>query len=267
MSKFFLSVIFLVVTSCSLDPVKNEFRIYHQHKKSKKYKLALKSLNKILLKKTTEKHKEKALIEKAYLLFHHTQGFKELIDVYQDLYNLTQVPVKKIDYKLLKVDVYVNKLGELERPIKELNDLKLKYKNVKQIEVQQKLIELYIKKKSYYQASVELKQVLKLSDLPLDKTFALKALQAEVLALDGKENKAIVAYETLIEEHPTKAKFNEVHISLLNLYESENKIKKALKLIGAMKGHYPDKKDYLISKEKRYKELMRNMPGAKGLIR
>jgi len=265
MHKIFL-FIFLFICSCSVNSDKNEFRIFNKYKKNKKYSQAIMSLDKIVLKTNSHQYKKKALLERADIYLNHIDSPNDLIKTYRDLSKITELNSEKFNFLFLASEVYVNKLKNTEAAIVILNELK-KLKITKyNPKLYLKIAEVYYQKKDYYQSDVLLKKLLKLK-LNDKIKFKAETLQAELLYKLKKVESAIGNYTSLISDYPYQSKINGTHFYLLGLYESENSIENAVKLINEMIEIYPEKKSYLMNKLNRLKEMMINIPGAKGLRR
>mgnify|MGYP000300305768 CR=1 FL=1 len=185
--KIIFILLYLFLESCTVDSVKNEFRIFQKYKKNNKYEKAQKSLNKIISTSKDRGIVRKAYLEMADLNLKNIKSPESAILVYQKLAELSEKLSEKNEYRYLVSKIYLEHLNDHDSAIREAKAINLDEKNLELIvKVKKILVNSYKNKKNYYQSRIELNNLFKIVQPKSDDYFELSVIKANILFLEGK---------------------------------------------------------------------------------
>lgn len=258
----------LILTNCSIDSVKNEFRIFEKHKSNSNYEKSLKSLNKILSISKDKSVMKKVYLEMADLNLEKLKDPESAIIIYKKLAQLSGDENEKNEYQYLISKIYLEDLNDFDSAIKEANGIVYeKSSNEVIIKAKQILIKSYKNKKNYFQALIEVNDVLNNLKTDKERQFEFNMMKADILTLENKHTESNEIYENLIKNYPSRAINEKVFLNILANFEAMGAYDKAIKLLEASLSKHNMGDEFIKSKLKRLNDLKNNMPGAKGLGR
>lgn len=266
--KISLILIYLVLASCTVDSVKNEFRIFEKYKNNNKYESALKSLNKIISVSKDKKIVREAYLEMAELNLENIKSPESAILVYQKLAQLSDKLNERNEYKYLVSKIHLEYLNDYDSAIREAKAIDLTENDIElAVKVKKILINSYKNKKNYYQALIELNNLFKLVKPKSDDYFELSIIKANILFLEGKHKESNIIYNDLVKNFPSRSIDEKVFLQILANYEAMGLYGKAIELLSASRSKHSEHSKFIESKLNRLKDLKKNMPGAGGLRR
>ena len=266
--KISLIIFILTLSGCSVDSVKNEFRIFYKHKNNNYNQRAYESLNKIISLSNDNEVIKRAYLEMADLKLEILKSPESKINMYKKLSNLSDNLIEKNEYKYLVSRIYLENLSDFDRAISEAKKINLENSHVDEyVKVKKILVNAYKNKKNYFQALIELESIFKKGKISDKDFFDLKLIKAGVFSLEKKHDEAILVYNQLMKKYPSKAISEKIYLNVLTNYEAIGAYDRAIKLLENYKNKHKENNQFIVSKLKRLNDLRKNMPGAKGLRR
>ncbi len=258
----------LQLNSCDLDSIKNEMRIYKDLKIKKKYKLALKSLEKIESSSKLKQDLHFSLVEQANIYLIYLNSPIEAIKAYKKLAISVESQQEKNKYQLLIARLYLENFNNYKSAIGEakLIDLEKEDTNFK-VETIKIIARSYQKLGNYYQVAIEVDSILQLPDINSEEKFILLLMQANSYQSDKQYNRAVKLFERLTKEYPTKSIQQRLYVNLIAAYESLGQLTKAIDYLKVLKKSSVNDKEFIESKIMSLQKIEENRPGAKGLRR
>lgn len=202
----------------------------------------------------------------AHLALIKTKDYDRALKLFRLVILHSDSPLERLDAQKNIADIHFTHLAtpDYAEAIREISKLlSLKLNNEDRIEYHTSLVKAYYRANNFYQAQVEIDQVLK-ETKDKDKHYDLKRLKADIFLSSKDQQSAINIYVDLLRDFPNQAKKDDIGLSLAVSYEDQEKYDRAIEVLTGLKKD-SEKPEYIDLRIKRLKERLAQQPGAHGL--
>jgi tetratricopeptide (TPR) repeat protein len=267
-TKQFLSFVLLSIflAACDLESETVLKKKAEQQETSGSYKKAIDSYEKII--NIRGKNQESVSYAKAAanLALIKTKDYERALKLFRYVILHSEDPTERLAAQKNIAEIHFTHLAtpDYAEAIKEISKLlSLKLNDEERVEYHTNLARAYYRANNFYQAQVEIDQVLKETK---DKTkqYDLKRLKADIFLSSKDQQNAVNIYVDLLKQYPELAKRDDIGLSLAVSYEDQEKYDKAIEVLTGLKKD-SEKPEYLDLRIKRLRERLAQQPGARGL--
>ncbi len=202
----------------------------------------------------------------AQLALIKTKDYERALKLFRHVILNSDSPVERLDAQKNIADIHFTHLATPDHAeaIREISKLlSLRLNNDERVEYHTHLAKAYYRANNFYQAQVEIDQVLK-ETKDKEKHYDLKRLKADIFLSSKDQQSAVNIYLDLLKDFPSQAKKDDIGLSLAVSYEDQEKYDKAIEVLTALKKD-SEKPEYIDLRIKRLKERLAQQPGAHGL--
>ncbi|MEZ4870998.1 MAG: tetratricopeptide repeat protein [Bdellovibrionales bacterium] len=267
MIKAFAFALFLCFFSgCDFSSTQIEYNRAERAFKEKDFSTARKYYLRVLKRNPDSPIAMKAAEKAAILLAEDMKYYDEAINLYQFLIIKSQDQNQVKNYQLQLARLLFDSVQDYSRAIEEFNKLiKLETDLSKKTQYQIYVAKSYFNLNKFYQAKVEVEDILKM-DLTEDDRFQVLLFKGNILLTIKDHKNAIDVYTELIEEFPERSVKENVQINLAVCFEELKDFDKAISILEELRQSFPDT-TFIDTKVSRLKARKKNLPGARGRVR
>ncbi len=263
---FLFSWCVLLLSSCELSTARLEYNRAIRAKKNQDYEVSLKYFKRVAKRKPETSLALESAIQGARLAHFDVQDYNSAIELYKFIiiYSDKLSVVYEAQFEL--ANLYYSKTLNYKKAIIEYSKLlQLKNSTKNKIIIKTNIAKSQYHLNNFYQANVEIKELLK-EDISEEKKFEILLFKGNTLVTIKKHKQAISVFKKLIIDYPDRSLKEKVFLNVSVCFEEMSDFKSAIKIIDGQKGKYPDT-DFLDHKIRRLQQRRKNLPGARGLVR
>lgn len=255
-----------VLTSCGFSTSSWELSKAEEAEEEKDYAKAIQYYYKFLRKKSDSQESIKPAQRIYHLASIHMidtdlieKSLKHII-----LRSTNQSVRMDSQYKL--ANHYFDRINDYESSINHFNKyIALSKKAAEKNVARLKIAKSYFYLNNFYQAQVEIKDILD-NEPEEDLKFDSKLLLASVLQSEKKYGPAVDQYKELLRDFPVRAEKDQIYMNLSLALEDNKEFKEAIEILLNFKAKHKNQ-NYINGKIKKIRFLMSQQPGARGRVK
>ncbi|MCB0384760.1 MAG: tetratricopeptide repeat protein [Bdellovibrionales bacterium] len=195
-----------------------------------------------------------------------TSEFITAISFYRHLILYSSDEEERIDAQKKIASVYFEKISDYASAIREYSRLLyLPHSKAEEKFFRFNIAKSYFYLNNFYQASIEMKDLLKLVDDDEGK-FEYLAFRGNILLTTKKLEEAAEIFTNLMKSYPEESNRENVPLSLAVTYEEKGEFAQAVAVLEKVKKTHPSP-EFIELRIKRLRERIGNLPGARGLTK
>ena len=261
----FLSLLFYIC-ACEFESESSLKQKAEEQQAKGSYKHAIDSYEKIINIKGKSSESAGYAKTAAHLALIKTKDYERALKLFRYVILNSESPPERLEAQKNIADIHFTHLAtpDYAEAIREISKLlSLKLSDEDRVEYHTNLAKAYYRANNFYQAQIEIDQVLK-ETKSKERQYDLKRLKADIFLSSKDQQSAVNIYIDLLKDFPEQSKKDDIGLSLAVSYEDQEKYDKAIDVLTGLKKD-SEKPEYIDLRIKRLKERLAQQPGAHGL--